>query len=284
MAQEVAELIEAIKSLKSESDFVKDYLIPMITPFVSAGLGFWVASSTFKWQKKRERMDANVKGANHVILSCQSGLQNLMAIKSHYQGELEPEPLQRVGAIPVILGEFRKVDFDVSSVLFTLPEKEGSDNSTWRQVPFVQLMFDNYNTLIDMWGARNADFLKVQSLLEVNGCDLATVTNEEIIKVIGQAQNGKLVDLTQQCVALTDVLIEVFVRCIEEYPGVIKDILENKAERNRILTIKLNQHHEMARKPEVEVDFASLAEFVNQSEVACRARHNIGFDDFKLQN
>lgn len=204
-------LIDAVKSLKPEDDFVKDYIFPVATAFFSSLLGGAVAYITFKHQDAILFEKEKLNTTNKWTIIALDALHALQSIKQNYFETLSEDPYQRALAVPAILGQFSKITEPLSTLSFISPKaKNGKPEfSKWSQIPLIQTLFYNYNYLLGVWEKRNElDRAVKVKLLQACSTQAYGVVNKELMrKFCDPVDLANLIELTERAVRLTDDLI-----------------------------------------------------------------------------
>lgn len=239
MPTETELLIEAIKSLRQEPSILRDYIYPISLSFFSAMFGGIVGYVVFHWQandlKEREKINA----ANHWMLVATECFDNLVAIKNNYMENLTPNPIQRI-TIPYIIGNTPRVSVDVTNLAFLAMRKKTDTNKKsfeQQRLSFDNLIrirgiFQNYNSLLDMWDQRNElarpIHQKLVSDYSIQG-GFADITLDMAVQSIGAVQLAQFSDLTEKVIIQTDRLLRELNQFMFEFPDIVKEKISKKA-------------------------------------------------------
>jgi hypothetical protein len=144
MQEEIAQLIEAVRSLKTESDPLKDYIMPFATAFFSSLLGAFVAYLTISHQDKVRQDQYKVRTANNWLLKAEGAMQSLIALKQNYHGKLTANPFQRTVITRAFIHNTKAIDVDISELSFILPKKGDTEAvaDKWRSLGRIRAILE----------------------------------------------------------------------------------------------------------------------------------------------
>lgn len=303
MSHDAEIIAKAIAALKPAPDYLKDYFFPIFTMFCSAFLGGFVALRINRAQDLQRIAKDNFATSNQAFILAHECLNNLIAIKSNYAGNITwSEPLYRAIAYPTMLAKLDEVSFTATGFYFiraeptankSLSEKiswwlkyrlfrrelktPDSDEIalTWRNMVRISSMFGNYNQVMMYLRVRNEisehikeplsrmDFSNKESFLE-------------LMEIIGAAKTAKYVSITELTIALTDHVIKELYSFLMNFP----DIAESNIEMSRVKDWgKLPRYKNNkplfleCLKPVPAPDFSRLAAYTGLSEEEAEARH-----------
>ncbi|MBD3670358.1 MAG: hypothetical protein HUJ29_06245 [Gammaproteobacteria bacterium] len=156
MHEETTQLIEAVRSLKSVSDPLKDYIVPFATAFFSALLGAFVAYLTIAHQDKVRQEQYKVRTANNWLLKAEGAMQSLIALKHNYHGKLTANPYQRTLTTRAFIHNTKALEIDISELSFIVPKKGDTEalDDKWRSIGRIRAILHNYNFVISLWDKR----------------------------------------------------------------------------------------------------------------------------------
>jgi hypothetical protein len=228
-------LIQAIEKLKPEDSLIKDYIYPIVLAFVSAIMGGFVGYLGILKRSYQEDEKAKINATNKLLLAASDCFHNLLAIKLNYQGKLTDKPLQRLFCVPPILmyhspfnPEFAGLFFlakESSKIAKILTPEEMQDSFT--NIPRIKLIFENYNTALEMWKTRNElvppIFKEIVSDHSATG--VAKVNFQDVVKSIGYAKIAQLINLNEQVLSITDDLLADLMKLMNELPKIAKPLI-----------------------------------------------------------
>lgn len=287
MHHETELLVEAVKSLKSEPNYFRDYMFPIASAFFTSILGAAIAYLTLKHQEgvqiEKEKMDATNKWA----LNAEEARGTLFAIKGNYHGELNDNPFQRLTAIPSILFKAKPLAEDFHGLSFIVPSGEDAKGEfpKWSQIPRVRAMVSNYNYLLELWEQRNT--LNEQfkaSVLERHGDHAKMMlSQEDIVQAVGQAFLVAFIDLNERVIRLTDDIILELDDFMAEFPKFAKGKVQTKRLKRygSILVHSNNGNPNILKllKKSPDPSFQVLSQIFNEPEENIRKRFSTGYED-----
>jgi len=231
-------LIKAIENLKAEDNLIKDYIYPIALAFVSAVMGslfgYYVVLKREKVEVEKEKIDAT----NKLLLEAIDCFHDLEAIKGNYLGKLTDNPAQRLACVPPILMHHRPSNPEFAGMFYLAKEaskifsnrtfQETQDN--FANIPRIKLVFENYNTALEMWKTRNELVLPVfEAIVSGNSATgVANVRFEDMVRPVGHAKIAQLVDLNEKVLSLTDDLLADFMKLMMELPKISEQLISKK--------------------------------------------------------
>lgn len=286
MDQEIQTIVEAIKSLKQESDIFKDYLFPILSAFFSAILGGTVAYLTFKSQESLILEKEKIINSNKWILSFQYAFANLQAIKSNYKDDLtSSDPIQRLFQIPTILNEHKQITEDLASLSFIAPKKkvEGEDYEKWSQLPLIGTLAENYNQLLSLWQKQSKYVMAIKEKLAhaQNESAAPRMNLAEITNIVGISSLAQIVDLTERLVILTDDLLIEINDFMINFPNIAKSKINNKRLKKYGQVLEYSENNNklllsyLERSP--EVNYNLLSSLLNEDIASIKRRFSTGY-------
>ncbi|BBR59359.1 MULTISPECIES: hypothetical protein [unclassified Klebsiella] len=304
MSHDAEIIANAIAALKPAPDYLKDYWLPIFTMFCSALLGGLVAIRINRGQELQRTAKDNFATANQTFILAHECLNNLIAIKSNYAGNITwGEPLYRAIAYPTVLAKLEEVAFTATGFYFIRAEPTANKSlfektsrwvkyrllrmkpkapnpdaiaMTWRNTVRISSMFGNYNQVMMYLRARNEigewvkeplsrmDFGNKQSFLELP-------------EIIGAPMTAKYVSITELTIALTDHVIKELYSFLMNFP----DIAESNIELSRIRDWGTLPRYKNDKplflkclEPTPAPDFAKLAKYTGLSVEEAQKRHS----------
>jgi len=103
MNEEAELIVKAIESLRPENIWYKDYLFPVVSSFLSAILGAFVAYFTLQYQDKIKSEREKLNICNDWTLAIEGLFQSLIAFKGNYYEKMSRDPFQRALSIVALL-------------------------------------------------------------------------------------------------------------------------------------------------------------------------------------
>lgn len=213
VSKETQAIVDAITSLKVESNLVVDYLIPVLSIICSALIGFVVAYFTLLHQEKISIQKERIKEINDWSVMIHEAMLSLIAIKNNYIGKLNSDPLRRTLSIPSIIGDHQKLDKNTSGLAFvaSIGNYNGIEKELlgWAATNRVYSMIHNYNSLLDIWDKRSQLERPIKEGLvkEYGKYGYAEIPSEVIEEIYNKSEVVSLMELTELAISLTDGLI-----------------------------------------------------------------------------
>lgn len=231
MQEETKLIVQAIESLRSETDLFKDYMFPIASAFFSALLGGAIAYLFFRYQEEIAVEKSKMNTANKWTLLAEEARSTLISIKLNYHGLLTECPIQRAFAIPSVLFSTKPIIESYAELSFITPKKGSTEIKKWSQIPRIRAMIHNYNYVQELWLKRNEVERPIKEAVLKAYSDRAfvDVTLAEVIESVGTVQLSSLVDLTEHVVKLTDDLLLELDGFLADFPIYMKALV--KAER-----------------------------------------------------
>lgn len=283
MSDEIELLKLALEPSQSNST-VKDFIYPLIITI----FGAFIAHYSLKYQQYIDAQKQNLQAANKWVVIFQEAFSTLISIKGKY-GEITSNPMKRTTNIPYILISASKIEASISELSFLVPssKEENSITYRWRDLPRINSLKNNYNTLIGIWGKRNelAQSINFAVVKEYGENGQANISIEQVTSCIGQEEFLYYLDLTENLIKLTDeVIIELhdFISYFYESAEQCIDIFRVKHYGN-ILYYKASGAEPL--KKHVEVNYQDLSYILQRPEQEIRARYLTGYEniDYSVQ-
>jgi hypothetical protein len=244
-----AEMIsKAILNLKNNSDFVKDYIFPICMSFFSALLGALVGYLLYKRQVLVGYEELKFNAAMDVIFKYNSCLNSLVTVKSNYISVQTDDPIQRAMNFHRLVLTDEKVNEDVLSLSFILgkpyrksiwtrKKKTISDEAlSWANVTRVRTNLSNYNhalALLNVRSDRDSEIREILMKTLKQDDPKLKVSNEQILQIIGKTNMSVYIDLTEQCIALIDMLIQEMHFFLVSFPELANENLNTSLIKHR---------------------------------------------------
>jgi hypothetical protein len=273
---DTSELVKAIYSLKSDENYFKDYVLPVLTlllsSLISAGLAYKIARMTNDKAERIKHEKQKVTICNTWTLQAELCIQRLISIKEHFK-YLDSQPYQRTLVIPpIILNEKVRPTLPLADLSFvTSPLNKG--DFKWRQITYINLMFENYDYLISLVTKRTLLREELSKLLflntEFNQKKGVTSSLDDAIKIMDLPSLCLLLQLTEHVIVMTDDLILMFNDFIYEFPDMVESQIDSKILGKAMAILKFDKSKNeyrnqfMPRSP--LADFTSLSEITGLS-------------------
>ncbi len=289
MSNEFQLLIDTIKALKPEDSVVKDYVFPIATAFFSSLLGGAVAYFTFKHQDAVLFEKEKLNTANKWTILANEAFYSLLAIKQNYYEKLtvDPDPTNpyhRILAVPPIRMQISQINESLSGLVFISQKKEpeNPEHSKWSQISLVQILFSNYNLLINAWERRNELDPTVRSklLAAYSNQAFCNINTEMIRSCIDPKELVSLIDLTERVIDLTDGLIIELIDFLKNFPVLAESRIQMEKIKNYGTILKLQPSKESAylHKKCTEANFELISDIFGYSAAELKNRYKTIYD------
>jgi len=285
MDQGTEQIIQAIQSLKQESNLFKDYLFPLFSAFFAATLGAATAYFSLKYHQYVETEKEKLNITNKWLLLAEEARSNLIAIKQNYHGKLENHPIQRAFSIPTILFIATPIAEDYSKLSFLIPKSPLNTAPKWSQISRIRAMTHNYNYLLELWRKRNEIERPMREEIFHKFSTEAFMDMEagQVIDYIDKANLALLIDLTEHVVRLTDDLLLEFNDFLSNFPDYAETLINMKQLEHygSILNYSQNGSKKLlaihAKSP--EADYQSVTELFGMTLEQLKQRHTTGYEN-----
>lgn len=269
-------LIQAIEKLKHEDSLIKDYIYPIVLAFVSAVMGGFVGYLGILKRSYEEDEKAKINATNKLLLEATDCFHNLLAIKLNYQDKLTDKPLQRLFCVPPILMYHRPFIPEFAGLFFIAKENSRiAKNLTpqelqdsFANIPRIKLIFENYNTALEMWRTRNelAPPIFGEIVADNSTTGVANVRFEDAVKSVGHAKIAQLIDLNEKVLSITDELLADFMKLLKELPKIAKPLLSKKVMKKYgdVFQIEFNPQIQATALNRVPVNKIDLIKILGQ--------------------
>jgi len=227
MFDDVEIILSLIEMMRPDNNPVKDYLIPIALPLVSAGVGAWAAYFYTVHHERTKIEKSKFDASNNWLLKAEACLQNLISIKRNYSNKIDGHPLGRSLKFPVIIYDSKSVDVDVSELSFI--QMSVSDDK-WNNLSRIRMLFSNYNYILTLLEKRNDVVHALHKKIVMDNSDqsFAEVSVDDVVKSIGQLDMVNMFDLTEFIIRLVDdILIELHDFMIY-FPKITKPLINHK--------------------------------------------------------
>jgi hypothetical protein len=284
--EETTLLVKAIDGLRQEPNYFKDYAFPIASAFFTSILGAGIAYLTLRHQESVQIEKYKLDAANKWILSAEEARATLLAIKGNYHGELSHIPLQRLAVIPSILFHASPIVEGYQDLSFVGPSSKDKEENyhKWSQIPRIRSMVSNYNYILKLWEQRNGinQQFKEQILSHHGDKAYASLSLDDTVAAIGQANMVILIDLTERVIKLTDDLIVELDSFLGEFPNYAKTKIQVKRLKRygSVMTYSNNGNEKLldllVKSP--DVTFESVKNLFGESSENIKNRHITGYE------
>lgn len=285
MNTETEQIIQAIQSLKQESNLFKDYLFPILSAFFASFLGATAAYFSLKYHHYVETEKEKLDITNKWLLLAEEARSNLIAIKQNYHGTLNNHPIQRMLTIPAILFIAAPIAEDYSKLSFLIPKEPSNSGPKWSQIPRIRAMIHNYNYLLELWRKRNEieRSIKEAILYQFPATPHDAIDPDQVMGHADKSSLLLLIDLTEHVIRLTDDLLIEFNDFLSNFPDYVKTLINMKQleQYGSVLSYSSNGNKKLstihAKSP--EADYQPITELFGMTIEQLKQRHTTGYEN-----
>lgn len=285
MNPETEQIIQAIQSLKQESNLFKDYLFPILSAFFASILGATAAYFSLKYHHYVETEKEKLDIINKWFLVGEEARSNLIAIKQNYHGTLNDHPIQRMLALPTILFIAAPIAEDYSKLSFLIPKGPSNSGPKWSQIPRIRAMIHNYNYLLELWRKRNEIErpIKEAILYQFPATTYDAIDPDQVMGYADKASLLLLIDLTEHVIRLTDDLLIEFNDFSSNFPNYAKILINLKQVEHygSVLSNPLNGTKKLAaiHAKSPEANYQPVTELFGMTVEQLKQRHTTGYEN-----
>ncbi|CAI0726999.1 hypothetical protein [Serratia entomophila] len=285
MNSKIELLIQAVNDLKGNGSIAKDYIYPIVLPFLSAFVGVAAAKLTFRHQEKVRAEVSKVSVLNKLIIKMGEARSSLLGLKFNYKDLSETNFIKRALDIPpIIIGDY-KVESNASDLSFLVdddPDYTAAEyNKTWINIPRVGMMINNYHQVHTMLIKRNELYLDVLSnissfKIKSGMSAVASMNYEQIIAAVGTDKLVAFCDLTQSFISLLDDVLFEINDFMFNFPEQARSKIELKLIKGYCKVLKYKTGgYEIKRT--IEPDYEFIASFMGLTIDEAIGKYNFGF-------
>ncbi len=233
--KEIETLISAIESLKPTENIFKDYIYPMVAPFLSTLFGAWAGYTASVKKQSRDNEVQKLQSLNKLLLHAESNFRSLEAIKDNYSNTIDSSPLRGMSFGPLVL-DYEKANTDLSNLVFLTKAFDNNiKNISKNRLAFnnlyrIKQIFHNFNQVMAIWNQRNVEVKPIFEKLRseavagvVEGIDI-----NDLFKKINKEDIAVVCHLTENALKLTDVGLKELLGLMQELPDLAKSCFKRK--------------------------------------------------------
>lgn len=279
MNSEIKEIVDAINNMGTINP-VKDYMYPLVIVLFGGLVAHFSTAYMRYLDAQKEKLDI----ANDWNLGLQQVFDSLIAIKGNYYGKLTDDPLQRVSAVPNIIGSSRPLELQINKLSFIAQSKDEllEGYNFHRNPSYISGLQHNYNLLLEILEKRNV--LAAQIVPDLgrhysNGGSHFYASLEEIYRVTNQAEFLGYVQLTEQLIKTTDEILIAIHNFLCEFPDICRYAIDTKRIKHYKKVIECHYDKMEILEKSTPVDYVKLAELLMTSEEEARERFVSGYEE-----
>jgi len=257
MSNDIELLVNAITALKPVSNWVKDYLNPIMFSFLSAVFGATLATWGVRYSGKKKELyeieKKKIDAANFWILQASECFDNLITIKRNYSDRDLRKSIDTIN-IPSILLDFPRVNVDMTNLIFLareekLVKKSKIERKTngFGEIHIIRSMMTNYNIVLDRWEKRNQIVQPLVENIVRNNSSTGGPTQvsiEQIEKSVDAVNLRQSIHLSETVVEETDELLTEFHKFLTEFPKIAEIKICKKVQKKYGPVLKVIQKKE----------------------------------------
>jgi len=226
---ELETLVNAIESLRSADHVFKDYVYPVIAPFLATLLGAWAGYTASVKKQGRDNDIQKLQSLNRLLLQAESCFHCLVSIKENYSETIGSKPLRGMSFGPLVL-DYEKASTDVSNLVFLTKTLEvDSKNININRLAFnnlarIKQIFHNFNQVLAIWEQRNIEAKPIFEELrkEANACVVADANVNELFKIVEKEDVAVVCHLSENGFKFTDDGLKELLGLMQELPELAK--------------------------------------------------------------
>lgn len=226
---EIELLIKAVESLKPTENIFKDYVFPVVAPFLATLLGAWAGYSASVRKQNRDNNVQKLYILNKLLLQAETCFRCLEAIKENYSESIDSSPLRGMSFGPLVL-DCERADTDVSGLVFLT--KSFSENTksiaesrlAFNNLPRIKQIFHNYNQVLAIWEQRNIEVKPICDKLRKDAkAGVVEGDINELFKKIEKEDVAVVCHLSENAIKLTDAGLKELLALMQELPDLARD-------------------------------------------------------------
>ncbi len=285
MNSKIELLIQAVNDLKGSSSIAKDYIYPIVIPFLSAFVGVAAAKLTFRHQERVRAEINKVNALNKLIIQVGEARSALLAIKHNYKNLSETNFIERALRIPPIIITDYKLESNASELTFLVDVDTDYDaaeyDKTWINIARVGMLISNYHQVFTMLSKRNELCLDIMesiaSLKERNNVTTwHSVEFKSLIEVVGKTKLISFCDLTQSFISFLDDVLTEANDFMCNFPGQAREKIDLKLIKGycSVLSYQVNDY---LMKRTIDPDYQFIADAMGVTIDEAKGRYDFGF-------
>ncbi|MGC2866239.1 hypothetical protein [Proteus vulgaris] len=281
MNEEIAKKVtDAILSLKSEANYIKDYIVPILTPFLSAILGYMVARFSFGRSEKIKQTSLNIENGNKVFLKVVDIQDSLIALKLNYFNKIDNDPINRIIGYHYIVSTMASIKVDISSISFLINKFDPNDKTkSWYNIRRINMLFENYNTFVVLFNEKNKLSREFQDKINAKKGN-GEITYAEIFNYGGNDLVPKLISFNEKAIYFLDDLLKESMNFLESYEKIMKSAIDYKLvyKQARIFSYMSPDKEQDIYKRSVDVNYSMLAKISEMDEEFWKKELDFGYE------
>jgi hypothetical protein len=226
---ELETLVNTIESLRPAENVFKDYVYPVIAPFLATLLGAWAGYTASVRKQGRDNDIQKLQSLNRLLLQAESCFRCLESIKDNYSETIDSKPWRGMSFGPLVL-DYEKASTDVSNLVFltkTLDVDSKNINTNrlaFNNLPRIKQIFHNFNQVLAIWEQRNVEVKPIFAELrkEANAGVVEGGNINEIFKKVEKEDVAVVCHLSENGFKLTDDGLKELLGLMQELPELAK--------------------------------------------------------------
>jgi hypothetical protein len=279
MDTELQEIVNAIDNIGTINP-VKDYVFPLAIVLIGGLVAHFSTAYMRYLDAQKEKLDI----ANDWILGLQQAFNSLIAIKGNYYGKLTAAPLQRVGAVPEIIGSSQPLELQMNKLSFIVQSKDDflEEYNFHMNPSYLSGLQHNYNLLINTLHKRNmlaAQIIPILGRHYSTGGSHLEASLEEINKVVNPAEFLGYIQLTEQIIKTTDEILIAIHNFLCEFPDICRYAIDTKRIKHYRKVIECHYDQMELLEKSVPVNYGALGRLFKVTEEEARERFTSGYEN-----
>lgn len=236
LSDAVQQIQDAAKEANNGS-WLKDYIMPIGTLFLSAAIAYSSAKSGYKWQDKFLTNKLKIDTINKTFMGFQNVQGTLLSLKENYASEeLPSNPLQRIAAMPQMIYSFTPLTINYEHLLqVIMTDDENLHGNPWVHISSYISIQDQFNQLDRIIQERNSFDSQVKESLARN-FNRKYFSYSEILQNVDAIAVHKYIELTESIINMIDNLTISVDDFLRTFPQTANKIMGgNKSEHYKMI-------------------------------------------------
>ena len=226
---ELEAVVNAIESLKPTENIFKDYVYPVIAPFLATLLGAWAGYTASVKKQRRDNDLQKLQALNRLLLQAESCFHCLESIKNNYSDTIDSSPLRGMSFGPLVL-DYEKANTDVSDLVFLTKildvntKNINSNRLAFNNLPRIKQIFHNFNQVLAIWEQRNIEVKPIfEELRKEANAGVVEGDVNDLFKKVEKEDIAVVCHLSENGFKFTDDGLKDLLGLMQELPDLAKE-------------------------------------------------------------
>lgn len=224
----LSDAVQQIQDTAKEANngsWLKDYIMPIGTLFLSAAIAYSSAKSGYKWQDKFLTNKLKIDTINKTFMGFQNVQGTLLSLKENYANKLSSHPLQRIAVMPQMIYSFTPLQINYEHLLQVIMGNDDNlHGNPWVHIASYISVQDQFNQLDRIIQERNNFDYQVKDSL-ARQFNRKYFTFGEILQNIDAITIHKYIELTESIINMIDNLIISTDDFLKNFPKIANDLM-----------------------------------------------------------